>query len=149
MDQSTNETDFSIWRKTGGGSYSQITTVGANVTTYTDTGLSDGTTYTYRVVAQNAAGNSGYSNEASATTPTAPATPATPTGLTATATTGQVSLAWVDNATNETAYSVERRIGTTGTWTEIATPAANATSYVNNTSITAGTTYYYRVRAQQ
>jgi hypothetical protein len=147
MDQSINETGFSIERKIGGGSYSQLTTVGANVTSYTDTGLSDGTSYTYRVVAQNAAGNSGYSNEATATTPSAPATPATPTALAATATTGQVSLAWVDNATNETGYSVERRIGTTGTWTEIATPAANATSYVNNTSITAGTTYYYRVRA--
>ncbi|MBA3482733.1 MAG: fibronectin type III domain-containing protein, partial [Pirellulales bacterium] len=147
QDNATNETGFVIERKIGAGSYSTLTTVGADVTSYTNTGLSDGTTYTYRVLAQNAAGSSGYSNEASATTPTAPAIPATPTGLSATASTGQVSLAWTDNATNETGYSVERRTGAAGTWAEIATPAANATSYVNNTSITAGATYYYRVRA--
>jgi hypothetical protein len=68
-DNSTNETGFKIERKTGaGGSYSQIATVGANVTTYANTGLTAGTTYYYRVRAYNASGDSAYSNEASATT---------------------------------------------------------------------------------
>ena len=69
-DQSTNETDFQIERKTGaGGTYAQIVTAAANATTFNDTGLAEGTTYFYRVRAVNSAGNSAYSNEASATTP--------------------------------------------------------------------------------
>jgi hypothetical protein len=69
-DASSNETGFKIERKTGsGGTYSQIATVGAGVTSYASTGLAAGTTYVYRVRAYNAAGNSAYSNEASATTP--------------------------------------------------------------------------------
>jgi len=68
---------FKIERKTGSGSYFQIATVGAGVTSYSNTALNASTTYYYRVRAYNAAGNSDYSNEASATTlppppPTAP-----------------------------------------------------------------------------
>ncbi len=68
-DNSTNETGFKIERKTGsGGTYAQIATVGANVTSYQDTGLSAMTTYYYRVRAYNSGGNSAYSNEDGATT---------------------------------------------------------------------------------
>lgn len=75
------------------------------------------------------------------------ATPDDPTGLTATAvSTTQINLAWTDNATTETAYSVERSPTGAGSWVEIATPAANATSY-SNTGLTPATQYFYRVRA--
>ncbi|MFH0889294.1 MAG: putative Ig domain-containing protein [Planctomycetota bacterium] len=68
-DNSINETDFKIERKTGvSGTYAQIATVDANVTSYSNIGLSTSTTYYYRVRAYNANGNSLYSNEASATT---------------------------------------------------------------------------------
>ena len=40
---------------------------GANATIYNDTGLSEGTTYYYQVMAYNAAGNSSYSSEAGST----------------------------------------------------------------------------------
>jgi YD repeat-containing protein len=69
IDNATNETGFKIERKIGtGGTYSQIATLGVNVTTYLDTGLKAGTTYYYRVRAYNGAGDSGYSNEAGSTT---------------------------------------------------------------------------------
>ena len=45
-------------------------TVGANVTTYNDTGLSTSTTYYYRVRATNAMGDSANTSTASATTQT-------------------------------------------------------------------------------
>jgi hypothetical protein len=42
--------------------------VGANITSYSNTGLSANTTYRYRIYAYNASGNSGYSNIVKATT---------------------------------------------------------------------------------
>jgi hypothetical protein len=72
---------------------------------------------------------------------------AAPTGLTATAASStQINLSWTDNSTNETGFKVERKTGSTGTWAQIATVAADVTSY-SNTGLVAGTTYYYRVRA--
>ncbi len=68
-DNSISETGFAIERKTNvAGSYAQIATVLANVTTYTDTSLATNTIYYYRVSAYDAIGYSTYSNEASATT---------------------------------------------------------------------------------
>jgi hypothetical protein len=68
VDKSNNEDGFKIERKEQGGGFTQITTVVANVTTYTDTGLTSNTRYTYRVRAYNSGGNSPYSNNDDATT---------------------------------------------------------------------------------
>src|SRR2546427_1497511 len=69
-DMSSNEDGFSLERKTGtSGTYAQIATAGANVTSYTDPNLTGGTTYCYQVQAFNTAGGSPYSNEACGTTP--------------------------------------------------------------------------------
>ena len=65
-DNSSNETGFKIERSTDGVNFSQITTTGANVTSYKNVGLTGGTTYYYRVRATNATGDSAYSNTASA-----------------------------------------------------------------------------------
>jgi hypothetical protein len=69
-DNATNEDGFRIERCSGAGctTFIQIVTVGTNVTSYQNTGLSASTSYSYRVRAYNAAGNSSYSNAASATT---------------------------------------------------------------------------------
>ena len=146
IDHATAETGFKIERKTGsGGTYAQIATVGANVTSYSDTGLSAGTTYFYRVRANNSTSNSSYSNEASATTQSNP--PGAPTNLGATATSSsQINLAWTDNANNETGFKIERKTGTGGTYSQIATVGANVTTY-SNTGLSANTNYFYRVRA--
>jgi V8-like Glu-specific endopeptidase len=63
------ETGYKIERSPNGvNGWTQIATVGANVTKYTNTGLSDGTTYFYRVRGYNAAGNGAFSPVDSATT---------------------------------------------------------------------------------
>ena len=66
-DNSNNEVGFKIERKTTG-SFTEIATLGNTITSYENTGLEPSTTYTYRILAYNAAGNSGYSNEISSTT---------------------------------------------------------------------------------
>ncbi|HKU77455.1 MAG TPA: fibronectin type III domain-containing protein [Pyrinomonadaceae bacterium] len=69
-DNSGNETGFKIERCKNANctNYAEVAQVGANVTTFADTGLTKNTTYRYRVRAFNAGGNSGYSNAVSART---------------------------------------------------------------------------------
>ena len=66
-DNSADETTFKV-EKSVGGVWTQIATTAAGVATYTDSGLTASTAYTYRVRASNAAGDSAYSNEATGTT---------------------------------------------------------------------------------
>jgi subtilisin family serine protease len=70
QDNSANETGFELERCTGSGctNFALIATLGANTTTYTDSGLARRTTYRYRVRARNNAGASAYSNMVTATT---------------------------------------------------------------------------------
>jgi hypothetical protein len=119
---------------------------------YSDTGLTGATAYSYRVKAVDAAGNvsASYSAEASATTQTPPDTtpPSTVSGLAATAASAtQINLTWTaatDNA-GVTGYRVERCSGAAcASFAQIATPAT--TSY-SDTGLTASTAYSYRVKA--
>jgi chitodextrinase len=101
-------TGYDIFR--GGTLYATV----GNVTSFQDTGLTPGTTYSYRVRAFDLAGNvSGLSLQQSATTPTAPDTtaPTTPTGLTASAfSSSKIDLSWTPSTDNVavTGYRVYR-----------------------------------------
>ena len=68
VDNSNNEDGFQIERSTDGTNFVQIIAVGADVTTYSDTGLNSGATYYYRVRAYNSYGSSSYTATANATT---------------------------------------------------------------------------------
>lgn len=64
-DNSTNETDFKIERKTDSGNFIEIGSTAADVTTFSDKSVSLNTNYTYRVFSFNKGGKSiVYSNEA-------------------------------------------------------------------------------------
>jgi len=65
---STDQTGFRIERSPNGATFAQIATVGPAATTYSDSGLSLGATYYYRLAATNGAGSSPYSPVANATT---------------------------------------------------------------------------------
>jgi hypothetical protein len=68
QDNSGDETQFVLERATTvSGPFTQLGTVGANVTTYLDNTTADNTEYFYRVYAENANGSSGFSNVADAT----------------------------------------------------------------------------------
>ncbi len=63
LDNSDNENGFIIERMDNGGSYSEVATVGSNITTYDDV-VTQVVDYKYRVKAYNGTDSSGYSNEA-------------------------------------------------------------------------------------
>ncbi|MEX0888486.1 MAG: S8 family serine peptidase [Chloroflexota bacterium] len=66
-------TNYEVWRGETSGGETLLTTVG-NVTSYTDTTVTNGTTYFYQVAAVNAVGSGPRSNERSATPQAAPPT---------------------------------------------------------------------------
>ncbi len=104
------------------------------------------TTYYFRVRAVYSSYPANYSTYSTPVSATTPAFPNPPAGVTATATSeGTITLAWAD-ATNETGYRLERSLnGTTG-WSQVGTPAANATSF-SDTGLAENTRYYYRLIA--
>jgi FtsP/CotA-like multicopper oxidase with cupredoxin domain len=143
-DNSNNETGFVIERSSdSGASFSELTTVGANVISYVDSTVEGGKTYHYRVAASNTNGMSPYSNTAIVGVPIVVAAPS---NLTAAAQAGpQVNLTWRDNSNNETGFVIERSIDS-ASYTVVGTVAADTTSYVD-TSVAAGNSYVYRVKA--
>ena len=143
-DTSSNEAGFKIERSTDGLRFTQIALVSANSMIFSNSNLTSGTKYFYRVRAYNAGDNSAYSNVIDATTPTD--TPDAPVGLTASGiTTSSIDLSWTDGSTNELAFRVERSTDGVG-FIEIGTTAADVTS-LTSSELTTGTKYYYRVLA--
>jgi len=120
---------------------SRVNTTAVSGTSYTDTGLSAGTSYSYTVAAVDSAGNIGsQSGPVTATTSgTAPRLPA-PSGLAVTATTSSsAALSWnaVSGASSYDIYRNGSRVNTT---------AVSGTSYTD-TGLSAGTSYSYTVAA--
>ena len=139
---SAGATSYHVKRSTtNGGPYTQV--AAPTSTNFTDTGLTNATTYYYVVSSLNSAGESTNSAQASAT-PTAPAAPpAAPTGLQAKAGNAQVSLTWTASA-GATSYHVKRSTTNGGPYTQVAAPT---TASDTDTGLTNGTTYYYVVSA--
>lgn len=144
-DNSTNEDGFKIERKTtSSGTYSEIAQVGANVTSYNNTGLASGTQYCYRVRSYNGAGNSSYSNETCNNT--YPDAPIAPSNLVANTIQNPLSvqLMWTDNSNNEDGFYIEKETSTDA-FILIDSVNANVNSYVDlNVS---ALIYNYRVIA--
>jgi len=156
----TGEDGFLLQRKSGAGSFADIATKGVDVLSHSDTGLTPGTTYTYRVKATNATnGDSSYSTEDSDTTDGVATVPADPTSLAATGDDSDLSgveksavdLTWTDNADNEDNYEIERCSGAScTTWAALVTLGSDVEAYTDSTvtdDSTANTIYRYRVRA--
>ncbi|WP_431933315.1 hypothetical protein [Micromonospora sp. RP3T] len=138
-------TQVVVQRSTNSSFTAGLTTVtlGAGATTYSDTTAVPGVAYFYRVRRENSASYSAWSNTASGMTSLT-----APTNLTATQPGNspvRVNLSWVNRSYST---SVELQRSTNSSFTSgltTVTLAANATSYTD-TTVVAGTTYYYRVR---
>jgi len=145
-DNSSNETGFKIERSTDNITFAQITTVGTNVTSYSNTGLAAATKYYYRVSSYNSAGTSAPSAVANATTFSSGGGLAAPSNLQASALSStNIKLTWTDNTTTETGFKIESSPDNI-TYTQIATVGANVVTYTHS-GRTPNTNYWYRVRA--
>ncbi|MDP4193189.1 MAG: fibronectin type III domain-containing protein [Bacteroidota bacterium] len=139
-DSSSNESEFQVWRKEDNGTYALIQTLPKNSVTTNDYNLKASSVYTYKVVAKNKYG-SASSNEAS--TSEVKNLPAYITNIVAKGTT-RVQIYWLDNATNDLGFVIQRK--QYGSYSEVARTLPNAT-YFEDSSLSANSTYTYRIAA--
>ncbi|MGC9468815.1 MAG: fibronectin type III domain-containing protein [Anaerolineae bacterium] len=151
-DNATTESGFVIERAISGDAFATLVTVGPRNNTgtvsYIDVSVEAGISYDYRVRAVNAAGFSAYSNTA---TVAIPSTPAAPSNVVATTfrqgNNARVTLTWVDNASNETGYRIQRATNATFTANLVSsTTGADATSFTTG-NLSRNTPYYFRVQS--
>jgi hypothetical protein len=164
QDNAGDELGFRLERCQGTGcnTFAQIVELPANTTAYSDTSLAAGTTYSYRILAFNVAGDSTYSNASEATTQSILTPPAAPSDLVAVsggggkgkkATPPFVDLAWQDNSSNEDSFLIERCTvegkgrNKTCTFNVLAIVNADVASY-HDASVAKKTKYRYRAKAQ-
>ncbi len=131
---------YNVKRSTTSGTEVTITNVAT--TSYYDTDVVNGTPYFYKVSSTNSTGQSANSSEVTAT-PNTP--PAAPTGLTATAGTNQVALAWTGSA-GAVSYNIKRSTTSGSGYVTIGTTTAPTVAYTDLTAIKF-IQYYYVVSA--
>lgn len=141
------EVNYQIERCQGANCDNFLPIVSVPETSFSDTGLSAATPYSYRVRAVDVDDNvSPYSNVAGAATPDENA-PTPPSNLTANAVSEtQINLSWTasTDTVGVAGYRVERCQDAGCTFAEIAQPTGTT---FNNTGLSAGVSYSYRVRA--
>jgi predicted phage tail protein len=142
---------YLIELKGTGGNWSNAASVGPGLNTYSFTGLTPGTTYTYRISAVNGVGTSAAVEFAAAKIPS---TPAAPTGLTGNAGVRSATASWTASADQPgapvTGYQVAFGLSATGPWTTktitstAGTPPATTWTF---TGLTKGQRLFFRVAA--
>lgn len=151
-DNASNETNYVLERSTDGTNFTEIATLGANVTSYNQTALTPNTLYYYRVKAVNGTESSVYSEVASLTTPPIPSVPTkatTPNPSTGFAFVqlngGNLTVKWLGSA-NTTSYAVY--FGTDPlNLTKLADVAYVAAPSYLLTGLSPAITYYWRIDA--
>ncbi len=137
-DNTGYEAGFKIERDAGSG-FTEVGTVLSDVTNYTNTGLTLGASYSYRVAAYTLANTSSWATITAATEFPAPS------NLSATAISdSEIELTWTDNTGYETGFLIERDNGSG--FTELGTVSANVTEYAD-TGLPNGQNYSYRAAA--
>lgn len=144
-DNADNETGYRIERKVNSGAYSNWKTLAANATSTTDTSVTVGSTYRYRITAFNNTDVSQTTESAELRLEQKVTLPAKPTNVSVGVSGGNGVLNWNDNASNETNYVVQVRKNK-GNWSADIVIPANSTSYTD-TNVDYGSIFDYRVLA--
>jgi fibronectin type 3 domain-containing protein len=147
-------TGYNVYRRIGSGSQVLLATTGAGETTHVDGGLTNGTQYTYRVAALNAAGEGALSNAVTVVPSSSATAPGAPQGLQASRARGSalaIELSWSapasDGGSPIATYFVYRRAASETSFTFIeSTPNGSATLFVDS-SVARRTTYTYYLTA--
>ena len=129
------------------GAWTDVPGSDATTTSFTRTGLTNGTEYSFQIRAVNPAGNSPESDTVSAT-PNLVA-PAKPTGLAAEAGHARVTLTWDDPSDSDIAsyqYRQKEGEGEFGDWSSIPDSDASTTTYLIR-RLTNGVPYIFQIRA--
>ena len=130
------------------GSWTTVVSLGATGTSHTVTGLTEGTTYTFRV--RLAANNGTVDSETVSATALAPPKPATGLAVSNQSRTG-IDLSWTlpahGTSITVSAVEVQYKLGAAWSrgWSTIATLASDTTSH-SVTQVTPGTSYAFRIR---
>jgi fibronectin type 3 domain-containing protein len=141
-------TYYHIYRGTSPDQLSQYDSVGGDARAYTDSGVTNGQTYWYRVSAENDVGEGPWSNLASATPEAPPSPPGPPVNLQATAGDGSVELDWTAPTDNGGSPITNYRIyrGTTSGQLALLAEVPDVRTYLD-TGLTNGVKYFYHVTA--
>jgi hypothetical protein len=144
-------TKYTVTPYIGSNAQTPVTVTGNPPNTSTTvTGLTNGTTYTFKVSATNGNGTGPDSSASNAVVPSAPSAPGAPTGVTATGGNGSASVSWTaptdTGGSGLTKYTVTPFIGSNGQTpvTVTGTPLATSTTV---SGLTNGTTYTFTVSA--
>ena len=136
--------------KNDGSSWSTATSdTGSGTTSYTVTGLTNATAYTFRVTAINSVGlGETVSSVSVAKTPRGiPGTPGTLSLAAGSPAHTAINLSWSAGSTNGSAitgYKIQKSTDGSSWSTLVADTGSTSTTY-SNTGLTAATTYHYRV----
>ena len=143
-------TNYKVYRSTSSGAETLLAQIG-NVTSYDDTSVSQGQTYFYKVTAVNSVGESEVSNEASTSATTSIVPPSAPLNLSAQAGNGQILLKWQapssTGGSDLAGYRVYRGTASNGEGTTPTGNVGNSTLEFNDTGLTNGQAYFYKVTA--
>ncbi|MEV4413864.1 fibronectin type III domain-containing protein [Catellatospora sp. NPDC049609] len=132
-----------IEQRVAGGTWQRLQYPLSTCCVFTATLLANGTTYEFRVRANNVHGDSAASNVASARP--LPPLPQPPTGLIAIVGDGQITLRWTASPTPNVYYWVEQRPAG-GTWQRLPLPVTTCCQFTAGL-LSNGTYYEFRLRA--
>jgi fibronectin type 3 domain-containing protein len=138
----TSAKGFYVLRSSGD-QFSQIATITKSyITTFTDTTVLPSQSYRYEIVAYNAAGTSKTSPIASVNIPLL-----APSGVSASFSSGKISLSWTGNDATATGYNILRSMDGSNSYYQVATITSGDTTSYSDTTLSTGHLYSYKIQA--
>jgi hypothetical protein len=129
QDNSPNEAGFEVHSSKAGAAFTLVASIGPNVTTYSDVGLTPATQYCYKVRPFKISGRkrtySPFSTAACATTRNPPLSASDANAVPQSS--NVIDIRWTDNSNNEDGFRVEQASSPGGPWTTVTTTGSNAT----------------------
>ena len=147
-------TDYVVeYKLTSSGTWLTFADGTSTTASATVTGLTNSSSYDFRVAATNGVGQSTYATITGVTPAAAPTAPAAPSqlGVSTDTTTGHLVVGWTAPASNGgsaiTDYLIEIRLSGSSSWTTVSHGAFTGTSFDITTGLTSGQSYDIRVSA--